>query len=76
MNTYKIQTVLTEDGTVLLKELPFQAGDAVEIIILEQSKTSSSSSQEKLIHSLKGSVLRYDDPFEPAIPPEHWEVLK
>ena len=43
MNTYKIQTVLTEDGTVLLKELPFQAGDAVEIIILEQSKTSSSS---------------------------------
>ncbi|MCZ8065259.1 MAG: hypothetical protein ACK5QJ_01395 [Microcystis sp.] len=76
MNTYKIQTVLTEDGTVLLKELPFQAGDAVEIIILEQSKTSLSSSQEKLIHSLKGSVLRYDDPFEPAIPPEDWEILK
>jgi uncharacterized protein with gpF-like domain len=25
---------------------------------------------------LKGSVLRYDDPFEPAIPPEDWEVLK
>jgi hypothetical protein len=57
---------LTEDGTVLLKELPFQAGDAVEIIILEQSKTSSSSSREQPIHSLKGSVLRYDEPFEPA----------
>jgi antitoxin (DNA-binding transcriptional repressor) of toxin-antitoxin stability system len=23
---------------------------------------------------LKGSVLRYDGPFEPAAPPEEWEV--
>jgi hypothetical protein len=76
MNAYKIETVLTEDGTVLLKELPFQAGDAVEIIILEQSTISLSSSREKLIHSLKGSVFRYDDPFETAVPPEDWEVLK
>ena len=23
---------------------------------------------------LRGSVLRYDDPLEPAIPPEEWDV--
>lgn len=34
MNAYKVETVLAEDGTVLLKDLPFQAGEAVEIIIL------------------------------------------
>jgi hypothetical protein len=66
MNAYKIETVLTEDGTVLLKELPFQAGDAVEIIILEQSKTPLPPSSEQPIRSLKGSILRYDEPFEPA----------
>ncbi|MBV9868338.1 MAG: hypothetical protein JO316_23535 [Abitibacteriaceae bacterium] len=25
---------------------------------------------------LKGSVLHYDDPFEPAVPIEDWEVLQ
>jgi hypothetical protein len=29
MNAYKVETVLTEDGTLLLKELPFHAGDAI-----------------------------------------------
>ena len=28
------------------------------------------------IETLRGSVLRYDDPFEPAVPEEDWEVLK
>ncbi len=27
-------------------------------------------------HPLEGTVLRYDDPFEPAVPAEDWEVLK
>lgn len=76
MNAYKVETVLTEDGTLLLKELPFYAGDVVEIIILEQSKTPLPSSPEQPIRSLKGSILRYDEPFEPAVPPEDWEVLK
>ena len=75
MNAYNVETVLTEDGTLLLKELPFHAGDAVEIIILEQSKTLLPSSSEQPICSLKGSILRYDEPFELATPLEDWEVL-
>lgn len=43
MNAYKVETVLAEDGTVLLKGLPFHAGDAVEIIILERSQELSLS---------------------------------
>jgi len=38
MNTHKIETVLTEDGTLTLQGLPFHAGDTVEVIIL-QAKT-------------------------------------
>lgn len=64
MNAYKLETILTEDGILVLQKLPFQAGDAVEIIILEQSKISPSSSPEQPIHSLKGSILGYDDRFE------------
>ncbi len=36
MNAYKVETVLSEDGTLMLKGLPFHAGDAVEVIILER----------------------------------------
>jgi hypothetical protein len=35
MKTYRIEITLTEDGVLTLKDLPFQAGDAVEIMILE-----------------------------------------
>ncbi len=33
------------------------------------------SAQEQLA-ALRGTVLKYDDPFEPAVAPEEWEVLK
>lgn len=29
-----------------------------------------------LLNPLQGTVIRYDDPFEPAVPPEDWEVLQ
>ncbi|NER83776.1 MAG: hypothetical protein F6K42_30380 [Leptolyngbya sp. SIO1D8] len=77
MNAYKLEAQLTEDGALLLKGLPFQAGDSVEIIILEQPPTP----QAKLAaapseHPLRGTVIRYDNPFEPAVADDEWEVLK
>jgi hypothetical protein len=35
-NAYKVEAVLAEDGTLVLQGLPFQAGAAVEVIILER----------------------------------------
>jgi hypothetical protein len=74
MNAHKLAATLKQDGSILLEGLPFHAGDTVGIIILEQSKV------EKTVPSsnrpLAGSVLRYDDPFEPAVPAEEWEVLR
>jgi hypothetical protein len=75
MNAHKLAVTLSQDGTLLLEGLPFHAGDRVEIIILEQpvlEETETPSSERPLA----GSVLRYDDPFEPAVPAEEWEVLK
>jgi hypothetical protein len=37
VNAYKVETVVNEDGSLTLKGLPFQAGDRVEVIVLEQS---------------------------------------
>jgi hypothetical protein len=76
MNAHKVAATLMEDGTLVLKGLPFHAGDTVEIIILEQSKEDQSTRPIQVSHPLQGTVLRYDDPFEPAVPAEEWEVLK
>lgn len=80
MNAYKVETVLTEDGTLMLQGLPFHAGDTVEVIVLERSSCqqgeTSTLSPGLNQYPLRGTVIRYDDPFEPAVPVEDWEALK
>ncbi|MBF2067439.1 MAG: hypothetical protein IGS39_23920 [Calothrix sp. C42_A2020_038] len=79
MNAHKIEVVLAEDGTLILRGLPFHAGDAVEVIILEaktpQHTVASLASPEANNYPLRGKVVRYDDPTEP-VALEDWEVLQ
>src|SRR6266478_6503879 len=43
-----------------------------------QKRPELTEEQKKLLaenpYPLRGTVLRYDDPFEPAVPPEDWEA--
>lgn len=71
MQAYRVEKTLQEDGTVTLEHLPFQAGDAIEIIILAQPASSQSARSE----SLRGLPLQYDQPFEPVAHDE-WETLR
>jgi hypothetical protein len=79
MNAHKIKVVLAEDGTLILRGLPFHAGDAVEVIILEaktpQHTVASLASPEANKYPLRGKVVRYDDPTSP-VALEDWEVLQ
>lgn len=43
MNAYKVEAVVTENGTIVLCGLPFQPGDSVEVIVLEHSEALSAS---------------------------------
>ena len=72
MKVHRIETALTEKGKLSLQNLPFKKGDEVEIIILERSSSKTTSDCDPL----KGTVIRYDDPLEPATSHEDWEVLK
>ncbi len=79
MNAYKVETILSEDGALTLKDLPFHVGDAVEVIILERSSNQMEKAEdqpEPNLYPLRGTVLFYEDPFEPAVPVEDWEVLR
>jgi hypothetical protein len=72
MNAHRIETSLTENGKLSLKNLPFKKGDEVEIIILDRSSSKTISDGDLL----RGTVIRYDEPFEPATSVEDWEALK
>jgi hypothetical protein len=71
MNTHRLEIALTENGKITLENLPFLAGETVEIVISHQEKVPSSDNS----FPLEGTVNYYDDPFEPVADHE-WEVLK
>ncbi len=66
---HRIEVVLTEDGKVLLDQLPFRAGQAVEIIVLPANRPPP------LGPTLKGAVLRYDRPTDPVAEAD-WGALR
>jgi hypothetical protein len=79
MNAYKVETILSEDGALTLKDLPFHVDDAVEVIILERSCSVSTEKSpspvekaedqtEPNLYPLRGTVLFYEYPFESAVP--------
>jgi hypothetical protein len=81
--THETTTVIGPDGSIHLSNLPFGTGERVRVLVLPDAgsdsrrHTAEEIEQSRAIrHSLRGSVLRYDDPFSPAVPVEDWEVLR
>ncbi len=72
MEAVRIDTKVQQNGRIILNDLPFEEGKEVEVIILE------AETQQVTVKNnpLKGSILRYDDPFGPACPIEDWEALR
>jgi hypothetical protein len=70
MTTYRIEATLTEDQTITLRDLPFPAGTAVEIIVVERALVPSLDPL-----SLRGTPINYIDPTAP-VAQDDWEVLK
>lgn len=69
MNAHRIETVVGNNQTVVLENLPFQEGEKIEVIVLEKKVENQPSK------SLRGTVIKYDAPFESAAT-EDWEASK
>jgi hypothetical protein len=81
MNAHKLAATVSEDGQLVLTDLPFHPGTTVEVIILESSNPKASETNPtepaKNLYPLQNKQpYRYEDPFSPAVSPEDWEVLK
>ena len=64
-----------ESETVYLPELRPLIGKDVEIIVLDESDEEGKHPSAVAQYPLRGSVLRYDEPFEP-VAEDDWEALR
>lgn len=69
MEAYRFKTTLMQSGVLMLKNLPFQQGETIEVIILQSGERLSTSA-----YTLRGSVCEYLDPTEP-VAQGAWECM-
>lgn len=69
MQAYRQETIIQHDGTLTLRDLPLQAGEKVEVIIIVQSAPARSPDA----YSLRGTPVTYVDPTEPVADSD-WEA--
>jgi hypothetical protein len=72
MNAHRIETTVNPDGTLLIKDIPFQPGDQVEVIVIERTPPLPPEGKDR--YPLRGKPLQYNAPFEPVAEAE-WGVL-
>ena len=71
MSTHHFETKLTEDGKLTLNDLPFHAGETVEVIVMSRSSKAKPDHQ----YALRGKPVCYIEPTEP-VAEEDWEALR
>ena len=71
MNSHRTETIVNQDGTLTLRDLPFEPGAAVEVVVREQA----SRPNDKDCYPLRGKLLRYDNPTDP-VAEEDWNALR
>ena len=69
MQAYRQETVIQHDGTLTLRDLPLQAGEKVEVIIIVQPPPAHSQDS----YPLRGTPITYVDPTEPVADSD-WEA--
>ncbi len=71
METHRVEKIIQPNGTVVLENLSFDEGETVEIIVLK-----TDNAIKKNPYPLRGTLYKYDKPFEPTVSLEDWEALK
>ena len=72
MQAYHVQTTVAKDGTLKLNNLPFPAGESVEVIILMRPSTLPRQNP----YPLRGTLVTYYiDPTEPVAQTD-WEAAQ
>ncbi len=69
MQTYRMETVVLEEGVITIEGLPLHPGEKVEVIV----KETSSHKTEMKPYTLRGKSIIYRSPFE-SVAESDWEI--
>jgi len=70
-----VADAVVREGKLLLSDLPVADGQHVRVVVTDVLDAGRQSI-ESVRNVLRGSVERFDDPFEPMLPLESWEMHK
>lgn len=74
---HQVDDAIVRDGRLTLSNLPFPEGQHVRVIVTETNEAPRTAAPiEEVRRLLRGGVERFDDPFEPLVPSEDWEMFK
>jgi hypothetical protein len=62
VQAYKTEAIIQKEGELCLQNLPFQAGDEVEVILLRRELKPARDNQ----YPFRGVPIRYEDPTSPV----------
>ena len=71
--THRLTAQVQPDGSLFLSHVPFPPGATVEVAVTEQDVTAPTDKDRYPYHGIQ---IKYLDPFEPAVPPEDWDVYR
>jgi hypothetical protein len=71
MQSYRVETTVSEQGTLVIKDVPFSAGDHVEVIIRDVENATPDGS----LYPLRGTPYEFHQPFD-SVAADEWEVLQ
>ena len=68
---YRTHIQVSGDRTITLRDLPFQQGEEVEVIVLAEARNARHADR----YPLRGTPLRYEDPMAPVADMD-WEATR
>lgn len=71
MQAHKVRSHIGEDGSLTVENLPFPAGEEVEVIVIADARPSRDHTR----YPLRGTVVDYIDPTAP-VAEDDWEALR
>lgn len=71
MELHHIHKIVSPDGTIVLDDLPFKAGDEVNVTIVKSKKHDPHNP-----YPLWGTPYSYEYPFSPLITPDDWKPFE
>lgn len=70
MQIYRVEVTISDNGTLLINNLPFQAGDKVEVVVRSRKPKGSETKR----YPLRSTPIQYLNPFE-SVAENTWGVL-